>query len=190
MVLPLPSFDVPAELVAPIRDMRADGGLGAAQLFRYFLGRHVLDIPEDERGALPGTEKAQAVFQVIPLFGPEENLFGRLGVAFGRLVDLAETGAPTAAEEVDRRICGDSRQPMGGLLFVFELFLMLERLDEGLLGEILSVGDISHNPVDLDENPAQVLGNEPILPFRQLQARLGNFTHLAVNYSSHSVLNR
>ena len=77
---------------------------------------------------------------------------------------------------------------MGRLLLVLQLFLVLEGLDEGLLGEVLGIGDISHNPVDLDENPAQVLGNKPILPFRQLQARLDHFAHLAVNYSSHRVL--
>jgi hypothetical protein len=30
-----------------------------------------------------------------------------------------------------------------------------------------------------------VVGNKAILPLRQRQARLGCFTHLAVNYGSH-----
>ena len=42
---------------------------------------------------------------------------------------------------------------MRGLLFVLELVLMLEGLDEDFLREILSVGHIPDHPVDLHEDP-------------------------------------
>ena len=35
-----------------------------------------------------------------------------------------------------------------------ELILPLQRLDEGLLGEILGVVHVPHNPVDQQEDPA------------------------------------
>ena len=74
-------------------------------------------------------------------------------MAFGRLVDLAKSGTAVAAQKIDGRVCGDSRQPVSRFLFVFELFLVLERLDEGLLGQILGVRDIPDDPVDLHEDP-------------------------------------
>ena len=87
------------------------------------------------------------------MLAAQQFLFRTFRVAFRRLVDLAKRGAPVAAQEIDRRIGGDPRQPVRGLLFVFELFLVLQGLDEGFLGQVLGVRDIAHDPVDLHENP-------------------------------------
>src|SRR5581483_3112590 len=127
MVLPLPSFDIPAELGAPVGDVRTNGGLGAIELLRDLLGGESFDIAQHEGGAFPGAEEAEAVFQVIPLFGPEENLLGVLGlrVAFRGVIDVAKGGASVAAEKVDGGIRGDSRQPMSCFLLFLELFLVL-----------------------------------------------------------------
>ena len=74
-------------------------------------------------------------------------------MAFGSLVDFAKRGAAAAAQKIDGRIGGDPRQPMGRFLFVLELVLVLEGLDEGLLGKVLGICDIFHDAVNLDENP-------------------------------------
>ena len=66
---------------------------------------------------------------------------------------------------------------MGGLFFVFELLLVLESLDEGLLGEILCVRNVAHNPVNLHEDSPHVLRNKAILAFQQLHAGLDDLVH-------------
>src|SRR5437764_9943411 len=151
--LPLPSFDIPAELGAPVRDMRPDCRLRAVHLPSDFFRRQTFDVPQHESRPFAGAEEAQTIFQVVPLFGPDENLFGTFVVAFGGLVNLAEGGAPVAPEEIDGRIRGDSGQPVSGLLLVFELVLAPQGLDEGFLREILGVGGVSDDPVDLYEDP-------------------------------------
>ena len=103
-------------------------------------------------------------------------------MAFGSLVDFAEGGAAAAAEEIDGGIGGDSRQPVRRFLFVLELFLMLEGLDEGLLRQILGVRDISHDAIDLHEDPPQVIGNKAILSLRS--SRPGSVTSLIWLYTA------
>ena len=80
-------------------------------------------------------------------------LFRAFGMALRSFVDFTKCGAAAAPQEVNRRVCGDSRQPVRGLLFVFELFLVLQRLDEGFLGQILGIRDVVDNPVNLHEDP-------------------------------------
>ena len=82
------------------------------------------------------------------------DLFGAFRMALRGILDFAKRGPPAAPQEIDGRIGGDPRQPVRRLLFVLELFLVLQRLDEGLLGEVLGVRDVPHNPVNLHENPA------------------------------------
>jgi hypothetical protein len=52
---------------------------------------------------------------------------------------------------------------MRRLLFVLELFLALESLDESLLREILRVVDIAHHAVDLEKDSPHIVGDKPIL---------------------------
>ena len=51
-------------------------------------------------------------------------------------------------QEVDGGITGNSREPVRRFPQVLELLVALERLDEGFLGEVLRVGDVSDDPVD------------------------------------------
>ena len=74
---------------------------------------------------------------------------------------------------------------MGCLMLIFELLLMLQRLDESLLRQVLRIWDIAYNSVDLNEDPPHVLGNKAILPFQQLQAGLDDFAHFAANDGFH-----
>ena len=54
----------------------------------------------------------------------------------------------------------------------FVLFLVLERLDEGLLGQILRVMNVPDHTVNLPENAPQMLGDEGLLQFHGQAARL------------------
>ena len=64
---------------------------------------------------------------------------------------------------------------MRRFLLVLELILALQRLDEGFLGEILGVGDVADNAVNLHEDAPQVFGNKAVLPFEQVQSGLDTF---------------
>jgi hypothetical protein len=86
--------------------------------------------------------------------------------------------APVPAQEVQRRIRGNPRQPVRRFLLVLELLLPLQSFDERLLCQILRIGHIPHNAVDLDKNPAEMIGDKPILPLGFFgDPRLGDFTH-------------
>ena len=61
---------------------------------------------------------------------------------------------------------------MGGLLIVLELFLVLQGLDEGFLGEILRIRDIPYDSVDLYEDPPQIIGDKTVLPLVGLERGL------------------
>src|SRR5215467_5167583 len=126
MCLPLPSFDVTAELGTAVGNVRSNGSFGAVELSGHFFGGESFHVAQQERGPLARAQKAQAVFQVVPLFGPQEQLFRALRMTLRSLVELAER-PPAPPQEIDRRIGGDPRQPVRGLLIVFELFLVLER---------------------------------------------------------------
>src|SRR5215472_4164748 len=54
---------------------------------------------------------------------------------------------------------------MRGFIDVLELILPLKGFDEGFLGEVLGVGDVSYDPVDEQEDTPQVLGNKAVLQF-------------------------
>ena len=79
---------------------------------------------------------------------------------------------------------------MSGLLLILELFLPLEGLDKGLLGQVLGIGAVADNAVNLHKDPPQVLVNKAVLPLEQLQSRVDDFAHLAVNDSRHGFLTR
>src|ERR1017187_9718337 len=150
--LPLSIFHIPAELDAGIRNVRPHRGLGAIQPLGHFFRRQAFYIAQHKRGPFPGSEKAQTVFQVIPLLGPKQDLLGTFRAAYRRFFDFAKRDAAAAAQEIDRRIGGDPRQPMRGLLLVLDLVLALQRLDKCLLGQILGIRDIPDDPVDLNED--------------------------------------
>src|ERR1022692_4891978 len=97
-------------------------------------------------------------------------------MAFGSFIEFAKSRAPAAPEKIDRRIGGDSRQPVGRFLLVFELFLVLQGLDEGLLCEILGIRDVLYEVVNLHEDPPEVLGNKAVLSL--LSSRPGSMTSL------------
>ncbi len=54
---------------------------------------------------------------------------------------------------------------------VLELLLPLQRLDERLLGQILGIGHIAHNPVNLHENAPQVFRDKAVLSLGGLERR-------------------
>ena len=82
----------------------------------------------------------------------QHRFFRRLPVAVRRVIDLTEGGAPVPPEEIDGRIGSDSGEPVGRFFLVLELFLVLESLDEGFLSQILSVGDVADDAIDLQED--------------------------------------
>ena len=100
------------------------------------------------------------------MLGPEENLLGRIAGHLQARLQLTVGHAAVAAEEIERRIGGDPRKPMRRLLIVLELVLALESLDEGFLRQILGVGGIANNSVDLDEDAAKVIGDKAVLPLQ------------------------
>ena len=126
-----------------------------------------------------GAEKAQTIFQILAMFRAKQNLLGAFRVAFGRLIEFTKCRPAAAAHKVDGRIRGDSRHPVSGFLLVFELFLVLQSLDEGFLGKVLSVGDVLHQMIDLHEDPPEVLGNKAVLPLLELQTGLDDVAHAA-----------
>ena len=77
---------------------------------------------------------------------------------------------------------------MRGLLLVLELVLPLQGLDKGLLGKILGIGGVAYNPINLLKNTAKMVGNKPVLPFQQVQARFHSVVHFDINGGFH-VLN-
>ena len=87
---------------------------------------------------------------------------------FGCIVDFAKAGASIAAQEIDSRVGSDTGEPVRGLALVLELFLVLEGFDEGLLRQVLGIRDVADDAIDLHKDPAQVVGNKPVLPIRQL----------------------
>src|SRR5580704_10945021 len=109
-------------------------------------------------------------------------------MAFGGFIEFAKCRAAAASEKVNRGVCGDSRQPMGRFVLVFELFLVLQGLDEGFLGEILGVGDVLDYMIDLPEDPPEVLGNKTVLSFLELQAWLDDVAHANQYGGSHRSL--
>ena len=52
---------------------------------------------------------------------------------------------------------------MRRFLLVFELLLALQRFDESFLGQVLRIVNVAHDPIDLPENAAQVIGDESLL---------------------------
>ena len=49
---------------------------------------------------------------------------------------------------------------MRGFLFVFQLILPLQGLDEGFLGQILGVMNAADHAINLQENAAQMFGDK------------------------------
>ena len=81
-------------------------------------------------------------------------------------------------QKIERRIGRDARQPVRRLQLVLELILPLQRLDEGFLRQILRVGHIPDDAVNLDEDPAQIVGDEAILPLQAFRdTGLERFAH-------------
>ena len=74
---------------------------------------------------------------------------------------------------------------MRRLFEILDLFLTLERFDERFLGQVLSVVNVADDPIDLKEDPAEVLLNEALLhlpvfvrnPDIRQPGILGGFTH-------------
>jgi len=133
--------------------MRSYSGLGATQQPGHLLGRKALHIAQHQGGPLARAEQPQPVLQVVAMLGAQHAMLRALRLPFGRVLNLAKRRPGIAAQEIDGRIVSDARQPVGRLFLVFELILALQCLDEGLLRQVLGVGNVSHEPVDLPENP-------------------------------------
>src|SRR5258705_177929 len=76
-----------------------------------------------------------------------------------------ETIAQSPAEKVEGGIGGDARKPVRRFFQILQLFLPLQRLNKGLLRQILSVMDITHQTIDLAKDPAHVVGDKLLLNF-------------------------
>ena len=108
----------------------------------------------------------------------------RVWQGFRKGIDFGKVDAGFAAEEVDGGIAGDATEPLGTFLGVFELIFTLERLDEGLLGQILGIGDIADNAVNNGEDTAKIFADKAVLgfPFRRSRTRVksGRSRHWAM----------
>lgn len=147
--------------------MGANGGRRATEHGGYFGGGNLFDIAEDEGGALAHAEGIEALVEISGLFGAEQSGVGaavqRVGERFSEGVNLGEVDAGAAAEEINRGIAGDAAEPLGGFFGVLQLVFALEGLDEGVLGEVLRVGDITDNAVDQSEDTTKILTDKAIL---------------------------
>lgn len=102
----------------------------------------------------------------------------RVWQGFGKGIDFGKVDAALAAEEVDGGIAGDAAEPLGSFLGVFELIFTLERLNEGLLGQVLGIGNIADNAIDDREHMAKIFANKAVLsfPFRGSRSRVRSGT--------------
>jgi hypothetical protein len=69
---------------------------------------------------------------------------------------------------------------VGGLEFVLELLLPLQRLDKSFLGEILGVVDVADHVVNLAKNAAQIIRYEALLKLGRSRAFLQQRSALPV----------
>src|SRR5580700_8616701 len=150
----LPLFHILAQFIARVGDVRPDGGLGTIQPLRYFFGRQTLYVAQHQSGAFARGQQAQAVFQIAALLGAQQNILRTLVVAFRRGVQLAIGHPPAAPQEIDGRIRRYARKPMRRFMLVLKLLLPLQRLDKGLLGQVLGIGHVANDAVNLHENSA------------------------------------
>ena len=121
------------------------------------LGRQFLDIAKQQGSSFAVRKNRQTFFQISPVLGAEQRLlgrFGRLTQRFDKAVDLAEIYFAVTAQKIDGRVARDAREPVRRLVQFLELILPLERLDKGLLGEILGVVNVPDDPVDQPEDAA------------------------------------
>ena len=91
-------------------------------------------------------------------------------MTMGGGTQLHESNPPMPPQEIQSRIRRDPRKPVRRFQFVLDLILPLERLDESLLGKILRIVDIPHNPVNLTEDALQILLDEPLLQLLVFQS--------------------
>ena len=75
---------------------------------------------------------------------------------------------PVPPKKIDGCVGGNSGQPVGGLVEILDLILPLQRFDEGFLRQILSVVHVPDDAVDLQEDAAEVVLNEPLLRLANL----------------------
>ncbi len=102
---------------------------------------------------------------------PQQQLLGRFVPASVCSVHFAVRHAAVPPQKIDGRVGGDARKPVRRLLFVLELLLPLQRLDEGFLGEILGVGHVAHDAVNLHEDAPQIVGDKTVLSLHGLEWR-------------------
>src|SRR5690349_491567 len=108
-------------------------------------------------------------------------------MTFRSMLHFAKRRAAAAPQKIDGCIGSDPRKPVRCLLFVLELVLVLERLNEGLLSKVLGIRDVPDDAIDLEENPPQMSGNKLILPFLQIQAGLDGVIHCTANNRLHAL---
>jgi len=112
----------------------------------HFLRRQAFHVAQHERRAFARAEQPQAILQVFPVLALQDQVLRGFPVAEGGVLDFAERGPPGAAEKIDGGVGGDAGEPVGGFLLVLELFLVLEGLDEGFLGQVLGVSNRTLTP--------------------------------------------
>src|SRR6266849_4672811 len=179
-----PLRHVAAQFDSGIGDVRAYRGFRAIQLFRHILRRASFDVPQYQRGALAPRQQPQPILEIFAMLRAQYQLFGRLVLTLSLQVHLAVGHAPMAPQEVDSRVRRDPRKPVRRLLLVLELILPLQSLDKGFLRQVLGIGDVAHDPVDLEEDAPQVVGDKAVLSLSGLERRGYQFAHdLAKHHS-------
>ena len=100
----------------------------------------------------------------------------RVWQGFGKGIDFGKVDAALATEEIDGGVAGDATEPLGSFLGVFELIFTLERLDEGLLSQILGIGDVADDAINDREDTAEIFADKAVLgfPFRGSRSRVGS----------------
>ncbi len=135
----------------------------------YVFGGHIVHVAEEQGSALARGEDCEAGFEDQTSLFAQQIGFGTGGMArmeaLGQLIEISEVDAAVPAEMVERGVGGDAGEPMGGFVQILQLIFTGERLDEGVLGEVLRVGDVADDAVDEQEDALHVELHELIVQF-------------------------
>jgi hypothetical protein len=145
-----------------IGDVGPYRGTRTAEPPGYFFGWQVFHVSQYQCGAFARCQPFEASRQPIALLPAQQRVFSRFQMSFWRLTQFYKRHSPAAPQEIKRRVRGDPGKPVRCFLFVLELILPLQGFDKGFLSQILRVVYAAYHAVDLQENAAQMFGDEPV----------------------------
>ena len=168
-------LQISPKLDARVGDMGSDGGLeqfsrsatssagspSTSRSSRAVRSRSVSAARPRSRCSSPLVAQQRLLRALTRHVGP--SFHQPLRQPIGQRIDLAEVHLPVPPEKIDRRITGDSRQPVRGALGVFELVPVLQGLDKCFLRRSCASASVSDDAVNQQENPAQVIRDKPRL---------------------------